>query len=174
MLTVQLYKSRLWKEWEPWWKSIDVYYPFTNHVDVDVIWYVETSHYLLTSDHHSLMLTTVRQKNLAFWGMGHLKIWVKKAERLRPGEKWNKFFKIKKTLKDHIPVSVGQFSSVIPIFHPEFNSPSIWIGFRPEKSKPAKIRIFPDFKNRISHGDGNSTFWNLYFRFAYDLRILKP
>ena len=34
------------------------------------------------------------------------------------------------------PVSVDQFSSVRPFFHSEFKSPSIEVGFRPEKSKP--------------------------------------
>ena len=83
----------------------------------------------------------------------------------------NFFKKLWKTIN---PVSVVQFSSVIPNFHSEFDSPSIQIGIRPEKSKPAKIRIFPELQNWISSGDANLRLCNLYVLIPYDLRILKP
>ena len=71
-------------------------------------------------------------------------------------------------------VSVDQFLSVRPIFHSKFNSPSIGIDIRPEKSKPAKIRIFPELKIRISRRDANVRFCNLGTLTPHDLRILKP
>ena len=59
----------------------------------------------------------------------------------------------KKLQINFTPVSVDQFSSVRPFFHSEFNCLSIGIAFRPEKPKPAKIRI--------STGDANVRFFYL-------------
>ena len=54
---------------------------------------------------------------------------------------WQNCENKKKIQRTITPVSVNQFSSVRPIFHSEFNFQSIGIGVKPEKSKPAKIRI---------------------------------
>ena len=82
--------------------------------------------------------------------------------------------KIIETLNLHISGLRRSNVKCFTIFPHKTQLPVDLNRFRVRKSGTGKNPDFPEFKNRISPGDGNAWFFYLYYRIAGGLRFSKP